>query len=852
MNILLRTYITIVIAIAYQYVAYAIPAYYRLHTHIQPDGKSITYYLRGDEYKHSYFTKEGYMLYQTSEGAMCYVTFDNEGNIVLTTCLAHEASEMTNEEKSLITSFEKIGYSTKCNSIMRQKKRKQNNESEAFPTTGKIRGLVILVEFADNSFYEEYTQSVFNSAMNEEEFSMYGATGSAKDYFTDQSMGLFQPSFDVIGPVKLSNKLSYYGQNSTGFMGYDLHPAEMVVEACQIAHDQFGTDFSQYDNDNDGNVDFIYIIYAGYGESYGAPSYTIWPHAANINDYYQYLTLDGKSIGKYACSCELKNTTGNTLEGIGTFCHEFSHILGLPDFYQTNGGGYTQLGSWSIMDSGCYNNESRTPASYSAFERYSLGWLEFKDIEKQETDIELPELTENNIAYRLTTEKENEYFILENRQQKNWDAYLPATGLMISHVDYNQSIWNNNSVNNDNTHPRYDLEEADGSQGVYYEGDLFPGNTNNTRFTDDSQPGALQWDGTRTNKAITNIRNKEGMVYFDFMQDKLTKPIMLEPTNITDSSFTANWQKVNGVSSYTLAVYEIVPDSIQPLAINEDFELMTKGNYPSADTTDISGNIDAYTKTKGWSGNVIFQAGGLCKIGNYGVSGRITTPSTDMTMNNGIYTIAFTAKSYPGKGVNYRIYSSDTNTGNTIEEYTFKGNSTGDSIVLVMHGGTKHTTLTIETSNERLYIGDLRMLRGEVDSTYVWNITNPQQIFTDLTEESYTVTGLKSGHSYQYAVRAMSNDEFCHSEYSDTLTVKMKDIQTNILNESTHGCILTVQGNRIFVHNVTSYEHIRIYDMTGKIIYSEKVKEDTEIDIGEKGLYIIMTNNRRLKLFITK
>lgn len=185
-----------------------------------------------------------------------------------------------------------------------------------FPTVGNMNGIIILVEFADNSFQPEYNRELFDSLANAANFSYDGATGSIAQYFRDQSYGQFRPHFDVVGPVKLDKDINFYGQNDA--MGSDTYAHYMISEACRQADTLYNVDFAKYDNDGDGQVDFVYVIYAGYAESYGAPSYTIWPHQSTLDSYGSSFQLDGVTINRYACSEELKNSSGTTLEGIGT------------------------------------------------------------------------------------------------------------------------------------------------------------------------------------------------------------------------------------------------------------------------------------------------------------------------------------------------------------------------------------------------------------------------------------------------------------------------------------------------------------------------------------------------------
>lgn len=556
----------------------AMPAYRGVLKHTQPDGTVLTYYLRGDENCHGYFTTDGHILCMNDSNALCYATLNESGKITATRHMAHDVPSRDTDEKSFaaktgiisMDGLRKAQISTRSYSTASARKMSVTRATtssaplSSFPTIGNLKGLILLVEFSDNSFYSTHTQTVFNNEMNQAGYSDFDGTGSAKDYFTAQSSGAFTPTFDVIGPIKLSHPISYYGKDEGG-QGYDIRPEYMVGDACKKASDSLNVDFSQYDFNNDGYVDFVYVIYAGYGQADGGPSSTIWPHAWALSASSHYsrmpLVLNGKTVDAYACSNELKYGELHTLNGIGTFCHEFSHVLGLPDLYQTGGENLTNLpGEWDILDYGPYNNGGHTPPAYSAFERYSLGWLTPTVIDKTAaTKINLPELTANNKAYIIHTALTNEYYFLESRQQVGWDAYLPGKGMMITHIDYDADAWNNNVVNDSAGHPRVDILEADGTvplKGVWGDGgDLYPGINNNTSFTSASSPSAIDWEGNYLGVSLLNIANDEstGIVSFTtYIPKKLSAPSLKAATAVTDTSFVISWDAVEGATSYTL------------------------------------------------------------------------------------------------------------------------------------------------------------------------------------------------------------------------------------------------------------------------------------------------------------
>jgi M6 family metalloprotease-like protein len=400
---------------------------------------------------------------------------------------------------------------------------------DAYPLNIAPRGLVILVNFADVAFTTE--KSEMDSMLTGKNYTRdYSYTdrgqtynvqsqGSARQYFEDVSFGQYNPQFDVVGPVTVSKEMSYYGQNDA--YGSDKYAEIMIKEACELANTECNVDFSQYDNDEDGYVDFVFVIYAGYGEADGGKSNTIWPHAWNLlTAAGKRCEVDGKVVDLYACGNEL-DFYSKKHTGIGTFCHEFSHVLGLPDLYETDAmepHGVKTLGAWSIMDYGPYNNEGNTPPAYSAYERFFMGWL-MPELIVDTANITLQDLKESNRALLISSSDEHNligndpkptnFYLLENRQQKSWDEYLPGHGMMLTKIQYSYRKWNENTVNNKAKSMGVDLIEADGmtpnSKQNGYDGkpgDLFPA-------------GATEYLGI-TDHSIEQVREKDGVIYFKY------------------------------------------------------------------------------------------------------------------------------------------------------------------------------------------------------------------------------------------------------------------------------------------------------------------------------------------------
>jgi M6 family metalloprotease-like protein len=424
-------------------------------------------------------------------------------------------------------------------------------QAEAAETTdvAESQYLVVLVSFKDLAF--KHTKADFDLWLNEPGYSVNGGTGSVKDYYRDNSSGQFVPNFTVVGPYTLSKNRADYGGNDSS--GNDVDPYTMVIEAMRAAKLNDGINFKQFDNDGDGYIDNVYVIYAGYGEASSGDDDDMWPHSATLGD--QKIRLDGKYINNYSCSAELVGASGSDMDGIGTFTHEFGHILGLKDMYDTddydNGYGMDP-GDYSLFASGSYNNNSRTPPYLMAFERLQLGWAtEGTDIValNDAEDVTLPNIATNKARYinaqpNSTDTTGYEWFLLENRQQSGWDKYIPGHGLLITHYDYTadwQALWAANGPNNNASHRCLYIVPADGvDDNNSRNGDTYPGRSGNTSFTDESTPSALNWNNEPTHMPITNIREQDSLIYFQVKGGVAQWNILntLAPSEVRDTTVT--------------------------------------------------------------------------------------------------------------------------------------------------------------------------------------------------------------------------------------------------------------------------------------------------------------------------
>ena len=474
----------------------------------------------------------------------------------------------------------------------------QGAGSSAFPTTGTPRSLVILVGFSDLPF--EQSLQDFKDLLNKSGYDYNGATGSCRDYYIASSDSIFMPIFDCYGPYTLSKKMAYYGADEGD--SHSTHAADMVAEACQMAHDA-GVNFKNYDTNNDGMLDNVFIYFAGNNQAEGADDNTIWPHQSNIS--YKNVRLDGVLVNSYACTSEYKGRSSKIRCGIGTFCHEFGHVIGQPDFYDT-GYRYYSVGNWDIMCNGSYNNDGNTPPTFSAYERMYEGWL-------TPTQLELPGRYSLSVvpskaeAYLIAAETHNlsgknpnpsEFFVLENRNSNNiWDTYLPGHGMIIWHIDYSGSAWTSNTPNNGPTIMRMHLEEANGvgwkkrSNGENGRSDdPYPGTKNVTSFTPSLH------NGTQLAQPIFNIEEIGDVINFTYISEggsllRMSKDQIECTTTLNDESKVVSWEP----QSFELLGTGMAPDKEITLRINgSDFKIFAGETAPSRTSSNWKTSLSLY------------------------------------------------------------------------------------------------------------------------------------------------------------------------------------------------------------------------------------------------------------------
>ncbi len=496
--------------------AQAAPAIKGAITVTQPDGTKLTLRLIGDEFFHYKATADKYAVVMGDKGFYYFASATPTG-LKISNIIARNAADRTTAERKQLENITPVmpGYSTEQRSKSKLLKSVANlNMKRAANTKSKQahppKGLIVLAQFADVKFSVNTPHTAFNNMLNATNYTENGATGSAVDYYQDNSMGKYNPEFTVVGPVTLSNSMSFYGGNDAD--GNDKNPRSMVTEATKLAAKE--VNMADYDANNDGEIDMVFVFFAGYNEAEGAPDDTVWPHMWNASSLNQ--TAGGKLIGLYACTSELKGNSGVNMAGVGTFCHEFSHVLGLSDFYDTdydntigdNGEFAPGLGSVSLMSSGNYNNGGVTPPYLNALERETLGWIENTTLSNENAYSMKPIHT--NQGSKILTNNPGEFFILELRDNYKWDKYITKTGsgfgMVVYHVDQSQNkvgineiaedLWKKNKVNAYASHPCIRLYNANGTNDEFSATSFFrKGNLNN--ITD--------WSGNRLKTQVYDI-----------------------------------------------------------------------------------------------------------------------------------------------------------------------------------------------------------------------------------------------------------------------------------------------------------------------------------------------------------
>lgn len=787
--------------------AAAVPAKRDLRTMTQPDGTTIEVRIVGDEFLHYMTTPDGKIVSRDADGRYCYATVQTDGKVVSTGIAVNkgDAAVATNIKDINTSEIRANRIITRQPSVLqRSLKARSRNSSDPssgvgrftdFPANGEVRALVLLVQYKDLSFTLSDPKTYFTDMLNKDGFSQYNGTGCAAEYFRESSSNQFRPVFDVYGPVTLGQNRSYYGGNDT--YGNDVAPYLMITQGLAAIKDQ--VDLSKYDADNDGYVDNVYVFYAGQGEASYGPEESVWPHSANIEDFGVTYSANGKKVNRYACSNEWES---NRPDGCGTFVHEFSHVLGLPDLYSTSysSSQYLTPGAWDVLDYGPYNNNGCTPPTYSVYARNAMGWIDLKVLEGAETvALEHIEDTNQGCIIHTTTSSgaidSDEFFLLENRQQRGWDKYIPGHGLLIWHIDYNASVFYRNTVNN-SSHQYVDIEEAcgtaDNTSAATMAGYPFPGTSKKTEFTAETTPALKTWSGTAINVPITSIEESNGVITFDVSggAEALPTPVAVAPTDQGNDYFVAQWQPVEGASDYALTVWAVGEGT--PQTVSTGFGSGTTPEIPAGWTSTVTGG---YT-TKGNYGD----AAPSLKLNANGA--YLETP----TFSDPIQSVTFWAKGQTASGQSNLCLMRKTDDG-WENFYTWKvlNNATTLTISEEIPSNTFALRIYYNKDKGNVALDDVAVTYGA--STYILSDFNQVRTGGATSMRVPAVSGI---NKYRYSVRAY--DGTSRSAESNTIEVLLTDGVNDITIDTDANApveYFNLQGVSVSADNLTPGLYIR-------------------------------------------
>ena len=518
-----KVFVTILAALACL-VASAVPAIPYPQQVTQPSGETLTVRIMGDEFYNYLTTVDGYTIVKNDQGYYTYGTLLND-EVVASKIIARDADKRSASDVAwLATTGKRLKSASKVAAGIRARAQR-----DALPHLNRINysnfhGLVILINFKDSHFTRSDVQEFYSNMINQENYTGYTnedgttnpygrCTGSVRDYFYDNSNGIFSPQFDIVGPYEVSYNVNQGNNNAY----------QIFLSAVQKANAD--VDFSQYDLDNNGAVDLVYFIYADTPSS-SDPDHPnhIWPHRSSM---YSYVKYDGKYIRDYACSAEyIYGKSSGIFDGIGTICHEFSHVLGLPDLYDTNenddatNGEAQHPGEWDLMAGGNYQNNARTPVAYSLYDRYATGFANYQII-KSEGEYTLNPTSTTGEGFILKTPTNKEIFLIDNRQKTTkWDAYAPGHGMTIARMDStSSSVWNNNAPNGNANRLYYELLRAGGSTDFQSPTYPFPGTRGVAMITNQTQPNLMAWGNKPNQYVLYNIHEEGDVVKFNVKLD---------------------------------------------------------------------------------------------------------------------------------------------------------------------------------------------------------------------------------------------------------------------------------------------------------------------------------------------
>lgn len=590
-------------------------------------------YLHGDEHFKYGNTIDGYTILSFADN-WYYAMEDDNGNVVPSNFKLVPYGGMDEETQHFLNKTKKgLVIENELRNVQHASVDRYDNK-EKKPAIGTRKVLVILMQFQDRGFTKSKVE--FDRLFNEQNYREDGAIGSVHDYYNWASYGQLNLQSDIVGPYTADHTMSYYGGNS-GIGGNDINPYELFCEAINYAEKE--VNLSDYDTDEDGYVDNIHIIYAGYGEEAGASPNAIWAHEMTFRT----ITIQGMKIDRYSCAPELRENRGNGISRIGPHCHEIGHALGAMDFYDTDyktGGEYSGTGKWDIMASGSWNNDGIAPADFNPYVKvYNFGWTEAKSL-VLDTINAIGVSSEIGNIYRVNTGTNNDYFLLENRDQQGFHSAEPGKGLLIFHIGPNlETRASTNTINS--TYPQQcyvvcasSTYKTPSKKTASY-GDInsagcpYPGTTRNTDFNETSIPAALTVSGHDTGINISGIRYDGDIIVFQYGKSKNDEPDNPgETTTPPDDVYLwgEDFEQLRLPSSWN---YTNIKNS-------GEIKVVTKLLNNDSPQSPIADSGIGYARFVGLSQSI---------IGKYKVSGQLMSPLIHLAEGNN-YVLSFSVRKY--------------------------------------------------------------------------------------------------------------------------------------------------------------------------------------------------------------
>ena len=780
----------------------------------QPDGSSVTVIQKGDEHVHWMETTDGITLLRNSKGFVTYATTDDKGNMVASDVVAQDADARPAKVKSFLSAqSQKVFFSQLQLDSLQRKVATINNQrqnSAALPTgTGKI--LVILMGYSDIPFSK--TTSDFNNMFNQAGYNVNNNKSSVNEFFTATSYGKFTYTFDVKGPYTAKNNRAYYGKD-IGTAGNDQHPDSLVQEAIRAVHTENPSfSFSGYSAIN--------VIFAGNGQEFtGVSTDAIWSHQSDITP------PSYCPVSHYLCTAELYSNTTSTMNTMGVLCHELTHVIGAPDYYDTNynntgDGTYVGTGQWDLMADGSWNRVGTNlygtcPPNMTMYQKERFGWVTPTLLTAPTTVSDMAANGTAATAYRFNTSTPGEYYLLENRQQSGYDSSLPGHGLIIYHVaKYADDLYYDLNITapqkmypvcaSATTNP----STTAASYGTINSGGCpFPGTSSKTSFTDSTTPYAKSWSGENNYKPVTGISENttSGTISFNFMSgvDVAPAPLNLQgTTSITGYALT--W---NAPSNLPVLADTIVEQHWDGASVEGVLSTGTAGTLSCEQVFSIA-SLTSYVGKK-WTGVKFFPTDASAtsyhiQIYDMTTSGSVLSDQSISGVTANVWNeFSFSNPLTIQANKNYGIavqYTSPTGTTLSVDRGP-KTESNGNYGALLVESGKFYT---IGANND--YNFNVRGLIN-IGSAVSYNVYQNGTKIANVSSPNYTVFPATTG---TYCVKTVNNGtEGTQSACIDYIAPIYTD-----------PVIFNIEGtNPVYVYGIPSGVSVYAYSPIGKMIKS--------------------------------